>query len=328
MARIVHGYTSDLPAHVVNDPAAPAEFDDLPRLLHSKLARARTEKTVQLMWFGVGDNPHFKVGLNDLAAFGGVLRTLANAEKNIELTVLTNERALDADGLALLGRLPVRSKIDQWTESNERDLLLEAFACFLPVNAQAFSAAKSQNRAVTALTAGCQVISSGYPLYEPLSEFIYRDISAFQADLDHGTMRHAPGKLEAFTAAMQATASAATEAASFANFLRSIPASEGNAPSSGALILVHGQATNGAAHKAVHALKGFSVASPYCPAQFGFDVIFRGAPGELVMLIADKAAKSLIPEFRDRLGRKSVSRRRSTGGYRGQWTVRSGTASW
>lgn len=300
MARIVKDYRGDLPVHVVNDPSSGADFDGLASQLSLKLIKAQSEQTLRLLWFGVGDNPHFDVGLKDLAAFGGVLRSLASSDKFVELNVLTNARALSAEGLALLDRLPVKTTIEEWSEAREQALLAVAFACFLPVNAQPFSAAKSLNRAVTALTAGCQVISSGYPLYEPLSQLIYRDISSFLADFGRGRMKSSPDNVERFRTMMQALASAETEASSLAKFLESLPASDKDA-STGPLILVHGQSTNGTAHKTVHAIGGYSVASPYCPTQLGFDVIFRGAPGELVMLVADKTVKSLVPAFRDRL---------------------------
>lgn len=300
MARIVHDYKGDLPVHVVNDPAPKASLDELAGQLNLKLAKAQSEQTLRLLWFGVGDNPHFKVGLNDVAAFSGVIRSLANSDKRVDLTVLTNARALSADGLALLGRLPVKVKIEEWSEPRERTLLAEAFACFLPVNAQPFSAAKSLNRAVTALTAGCQAISSGYPLYEPLSELVYRDISSFLTDFNRGSMKNSAENVERFKATMQAIASAETEASSLAEFFRSLRLPEKDA-STGPLVLVHGQSTNGALHKAVHAMGGISVASPYCSAQLGFDVIFRGAPAELVMLVSDKTAKLLVPNLRDGL---------------------------
>lgn len=299
MADVVGDFRKDLPVQVVNDPAPEEGFAQLPELLASKLAKARSEQLVRLLWFGVGDNPHFDVGLSDLTAYGGELRSLANAGLNIELTVLTNERALDADGLSLIGRLPVKTKVEEWSEVRERDLLSEAFACFLPVNAQPFSAAKSLNRAVTALNAGCQVISVGYPLYDALSDQIYRNTSEFLADLEQGTMKHSAAAIDRFQIVMHSIASAETEAASLAGFLTNLKPRDpaGAVP----LVLVHGHATNGAAHKAVHKLGGFSVASPYCPAQLGYDVIFRNAPGKLVMLIADKVSKALVPEFREEL---------------------------
>lgn len=299
MADVVGDFRSDLPVHLMNDPAPEVGFAQLSEQLASKLARARSEQVVRLLWFGVGDNPHFDIGLADLAAYGGELRALANAGLDIELTVLTNERAMDADGLSLIGRSPVRTRVEEWTETRERELLAEAFACFLPVNAQPFSAAKSLNRAVTALSAGCQVLSVGYPLYDALSQWIYRDSTAFQADLQHGTMKHSAASIERFQLAMHTIASAETEASSLAKFLANLnPRVPADATP---LILVHGHATNGATHKAVHKLKGFSVASPYCPAQLGYDVIFQKAPGQLVMLVADRAFKALVPTFREQL---------------------------
>jgi hypothetical protein len=299
MANVVGDYRKDLPVHVVNDPAPEKGIAQLPELLAFKLVKARSEQMVRLLWFGVGDNPHFDIGLSDLTAYGGILASLANAGLDLELTILTNERSLDADGLSLIGRLPVRTRVEEWTEIRERELLSEAFACFLPVNAQPFSAAKSLNRAVTALSAGCQVISVGYPLYNALSDQIYGDPSEFLADVERESMKHSAAFIDRFRSAMHSIASPETEAASLAGFLTSLRPrdSEDDTP----LILVHGHATVGAAHKTVHKLNGLSVASPYCPAQLGFDVIFRNAPGQLIMLIADKTSKALVPDFRERL---------------------------
>lgn len=308
MAAVASDFDEELPVHVVNDPAPGCGFDNLPELLQSKLATARNEQRIRLLWFGVGDNPHFNVGLSDLAAFGGSLAPLVRAGPTLELTVLTNSRALDAQGLSLIGQLPVRTVIEEWTESRERELLSEAFACFLPVNGQPFSAAKSLNRAVTALTAGCQVISAGYPLYEPLIAEIYRDSSEFAADFAKGSMKHSPASMDRFELAMQSFASAETEATELAEFLKNLKPQRGY--TSLPLVLVHGHATNGAAHKAVHALNGLSVASPYCPSKLGSDVIFRGAPGQLVMLVADKVTKSLAPAFREQLEEVRLSEKK------------------
>ena len=75
----------------------------------------------------------------------------------------------------MLRRLAVPYSVEEWSEERERLLLSRALVSFLPVNAQNFSVVKSLNRAVSALCAGCQVLSSGYPLYESLAPFVYRD---------------------------------------------------------------------------------------------------------------------------------------------------------
>lgn len=298
MADMVASYRAELPVHVVNDPGSQFSTSDLADVLKSKLRATVDGKLMRLAWFGVGDNPHFRVGLSDLAAFAGMLRPTASAGFDARLTVLTNPRSLSAEGLELIAGLPIRTEIEEWSEAREQSLLAEAFACFLPVNAQRFSAAKSLNRAVTALSAGCQVVSAGYPLYEQLDRFIYRDFPTLLRDLSKNALRHSTARVDEYARRMDEIASPSNEAARIAEFLEGltpVPAA-GDLP----LVIIHGQATNGAAHKSVKALKGLSVASPYCAAAMSFDVLFRGEPDRLVMLVSDSAAARLNPRMRDR----------------------------
>jgi hypothetical protein len=193
----------------------------------------------------------------------------------------------------------VRTQVEEWREERENEVLANSFACFLPVSAQPFSAAKSLNRAVSALSAGCQVISVGYPLYDVLGDLIYRDSSAFLVDLRRGKMRHSATSVAAFELAMEMSASAEQEAERIEGFLRQLepPSAADNRP----IALVHGHATSGAAHKTVRALHGLSIASPYCAAEFSFDVIFRPADDDLVMMISQQAVKRALAEIRQSL---------------------------
>jgi hypothetical protein len=299
LAEVVEAFRPSLPVHVVNDPAVDLRMDDIAQLLASKLATTRNELTIRLAWFGVGDNPHFKVGLSDLAAYSDMLHRLTRSGFDVELSVLTNARALTAENLAMIGQLPVRTQVHEWTEQREKELLADAFACFLPVNAQRFSSAKSLNRAVTALSGACQVISAGHPLYATLGDLIYRDPDKFLSDLARGSMQHSSAGIGRFQATVDAVASPSAEAAKIAEFLADLdPSPLGDA---GPVALVHGYATSGAAHKSVRALKGLSVASPYCAAKLNFDVIFRAADARLLMLMSDHAAKLLPPSVRKTL---------------------------
>jgi hypothetical protein len=132
-----------------------------------------------------------------------------------------------------------------------------------------------------------------------LSGFIYRDTAALLEDLAKNSLRHSPARIEEFEQLMDDLASPRREAAGIVEFLGKIqPAPAADLP----LILVHGQSTNGAAHKAVQALKGLSVASPYCSAPMGFDVMFRGEPDRLTMLVSDAVASQLKADVRARAG--------------------------
>lgn len=299
IAKLTGHYRHSLPIHVVKDPAEVLPVSSLSSILSTKMARVLDGQKIQLAWFGVGDNPYFQVGLADLASFGGILEPLRRSGCDIELTVLTNRRALDSDGLSRIGRLPVRTIVQEWTEERERELLTDAFACFLPVNSQAFSTAKSLNRAITALSAGCQVISVGYPLYEPLGSYIYRDVDAFLTDVGRGQMRLSADRLDSFQIDLESHASPAREALSLFRFLDGlVPSTMDGAPP---LALVHGQVTTDAAHTLVRSIDGFSVASPYCTADLDFDVIFHGEPSRPVMLVSNSSVGRLTQKARERL---------------------------
>jgi len=298
LAEVVASYR-DLPVQVLNDPAGDFDFAGLPELIAKKLQEARAQKLIRVAWFGVGDNGYFNVGLSDLAAFASHLNLLARGKMNVELTVLTNERALDASGLAYLGKLPVSTVIEEWSDERERTLLAGSLACFLPVNAQPFSAAKSLNRAVTALSAGCQVLSAGYSLYEALGDLIYRDANDFLKDLEKGELRLSSQTVDRFQQAMTAIASADEEAVALMTFLQGLKVT--SAQTKQPMALIHGHQPNGAAHNLIQSLHGFSVASPYCNAQLDFDVVFRGSPDGLIMLVSNKAASRLPAEMRHKL---------------------------
>ena len=297
LAKVIEAYRSDIPTLVMNDPGPPIDLAELKRALEAKSAEARESCRLRIAWFGVGDSPYFRVGLHDLAAFGGSLQSLRRCGMDLELRILTNARALTADGLARIRELPVRTSVDEWTEEREKALLEDSLLAFLPVNGSQFSAGKSLNRAVTALAAGCQVLSVGHPLYAPLEPFIYRDPAEMADDLNTQALRLRPETLGAFQAAIDTHASAETEAARLVSFLSGLkPMVPANRP----LALVHGHSTNGLAHKLVQAAGGLSVASPACSAPLGFDLIFRDGTDHLTMLVSAKARRRLPPEDQER----------------------------
>jgi hypothetical protein len=293
LAQLVRRYHDGIPTHVLNDPAADHDVDRLADIVGKKLAEARLTRRLKVAWFGVGDNPFFPAGLPDLAAFGGILSHLSRGGMSVELTILTNGRALSAEGLSLISSLPVPTTVAEWSEDAEQRLLADALLAFLPVSGQSFSAAKSLNRAVTALSAGCQVLSVGYPLYEALDALIYRDPEGFSRDLENGSLRISGTRLDDYVARMEALASAPVEAGRLADFLFELR--PGDRVHHGPLALVHGHSTRTDAHRLVQEAGGFSVASPFCSAALDFDVVFRTQPFGLEMLLSPSAARRLRP---------------------------------
>jgi hypothetical protein len=298
MGEVVGNYRRDLPVHIMNDPAAVGSADAVFESIARKVKKARETGRFRLAWFGVGDNSYFPVGLRDLATCAPLLNDLSRGAYEVQLTVLTNRRALDAAGLALLAQLPISAEVKEWSEEAEHSVLAEALVALLPVNAQPFSFAKSLNRAVTGLSAGCQLLSTGYPLYEPFNAFLYKDAATLISDLSRGTMRFSEQRIKEFRATLEQVASPSTEAGRLAEFLGTLtPAAYGPLP----LILIHGHSTRAEAHQMVLSLDGLSVSSPFCNAPLNFDVLFQGSPDGPCMFVSRRASRRLSPNVRGRL---------------------------
>lgn len=189
MMRIVTHYAPDLPVHLLPDPYPEIDPHALGQVLSEKLARAQRNRAIEVLWFGIGSNPNFPVGLHDLVAFSSSLRELASSGFKPRLTILTNKPALKPQQLARLSRLPLDYRIDIWSLEAEKKALAEAFVSFVPVNGQSFSRAKSLNRALTAISSGAQVLSPGFPLYADLHPAIYTHAAELVADTEKGRCR-------------------------------------------------------------------------------------------------------------------------------------------
>jgi hypothetical protein len=255
----------------------------------------------------MGDNPHFPVGLADVAAFGGDLAPLRGRGFQLHLSILTNRRAMTTDGLAMLRRLPVPYSVEEWTEEREGVLLDKSVACFLPVNAQNFSTVKSLNRAVSALCAGAQVLATGYPLYQCLAPFIYADAHKLLDDLNRRTLAVRDDTVQALLGLLQKWADPHGEARALAQFLETqarpksadayVPAGQPRAA------IVHGQQTLGEVHKFSQRMQALSVASPFCSGNLNFDLRFPFADHAegCEVLIAEKHCSLLAPAIRAQL---------------------------
>lgn len=288
-------FAPDCPAHVMNDPFDRFDSDRLAATLDAKLSRLHQTKVLDVAWFGMGDNPHFPIGLSDLVAFGNDLSRLRGQGFDVRLHILTNDRAVTARTLIMLRRLAVPYTLEEWNEAREAALLERCSVCFLPVNAQAFSVVKSLNRGITALMAGAQVLSAGFPLYEALSDFIYRDAKALLDDLKQGRPLLRSETLETLKLSLARLASPDDEARRLIAFLESArQPSPAVAPLTVAAI--HGRESSGDVHKFALRMGGLSVASPFANPKLNYDLRFawrEGGPG-IDVLIASKK-RHLLP---------------------------------
>lgn len=297
MAERLARLAPDLPCHMMNDPGTPIDPDALAAGLTRRIAEAKLGGHVSVAWFGIGDNPHFPVGLEDLAAFAWVLDRLRSGGWTVSLDVLTNRRALTCERLQMLARLPLPARLEQWSEEREAALLGRAQVAFLPVNGQDFSVAKSLNRAVTALSHGAQVLSAGYPLYRRLDALVYRDAGELFADLAEGRPRLRPETVPDLQRALARLGDPAAEARGLLDFLRGL---EAGRPGTQCRAVLHGPHSTAALHKSVQRLGGLSVSGPGTRLRVHFDVEPVPAPGGGVQVhLSPRAVALLRAELRD-----------------------------
>ncbi len=219
MQRRLATLSPQIPCHVLNDPAPPLNTADIAQTLDRTRAAFLHNRVVEIGWFGIGDNPHFQLGLDDLAAYGNLLAECRKNGFEPRLRILTNLRAMTATRLEALSNLPVPFLLDEWSEAKEKDLIASCLFCFLPVNGQRFSTVKSLNRAVSVLAGGSQVLSAGFPLYDALQEFIYRDVRQLLQDAKADKLRMRAQTLDAFAKQLERLGSTSTEATALLSFL-------------------------------------------------------------------------------------------------------------
>jgi hypothetical protein len=208
--------------HKINDTKDPnIEFAETNQLLIHKSTNIFANKSLNVLWFGIGDNPYFNVGIHDLSNYSNALFQLSKLPCSIRFTILTNERALTAKNLIKISRLPIQPQLEIWSESKEADYLKDAHLALMPVSHQNFSIAKSSNRCLTALTFGCQVLSNGFNLYEDFSDLIYKSTRDFIVDYKESRFKFNPDSINIFEKVCNHSYDCENEVSQFISFLDS-----------------------------------------------------------------------------------------------------------
>jgi hypothetical protein len=299
MHEVVKRFLPDAPGHVLNDPFHAFDVKSVGDMISEKLVRARRERHIDVLWFGVGDNPNFHIGLKDLAAYGDNLQQLRRRGFDVSLRILTNRRALDLEGLKSISRLAVAHSVEEWSQARETELLAQSLLAFIPVNAQAFSIAKSLNRAVTALTGGAQVLSPGYPLYQPLEEFIYDTADGFIDDVEAARLKVRRATTAALSNTLATWGDPGREGEKLIEFMQKIV----DRPTAVSLPktltgVLHGLRSPVDCHKAAQRLGQLSIAGQVNAPKLNYDVRFViDADGAQVQFSA-AAKQALHPDLR------------------------------
>jgi hypothetical protein len=303
MADVARVYDPLVPLHVMNDPHEGGALSNLPRSLASRRALAETNRAIDIVWFGNGNNPLFPVGLEDVVAFGAELGELCQAGWQVRLKVLSNPDALDVAVLGELQTLPVQVSVEPWSEAGEVAALQQALVAFLPVNFQHFSTAKSLNRAVSALVRGAQVFSPGFALYRALDPFIYRSARELADDLAGNRLKLDEASIEALGQRLATIADPAHEARALVHFLDSLPILQGCSPEERAMRgIIHGANSPSSLHRLCTSLGWLSLGSPLSRFHQPYHAeIGQFEPeGELELRVSREGHARLADEWRER----------------------------
>jgi hypothetical protein len=292
MVEVARSYMPDTRIIAVEDPIEAFDSAAVALLAEQKAERARSTRSLDVVWFGIGDNPFFPVGLTDLAVCDAQLALMERFGWTVRLRIVTNRRAFEGAGAEMLRRLSIGFQLVEWTEEAEREALADATVAIIPVNGQLFSRAKSLNRAVTALSAGCQVLSCGFPLYERLADFLYRSAEELAGDLETGKMRVGRATIDRLTDRLSLLADPARAAAEFAEEARrALERVSARPHPPRPVCLLHGRATNFAMHKAVGAIGGYSVKTIFSNTGWNFPVRFDREGSEIRMRVTPQIAQ-------------------------------------
>lgn len=299
MHEVVKRFMPNTPGHVLNDPFHAFDAKSVGDLAYEKLAMARRERHINVLWFGVGDNPNFHIGLKDLAAYGDSLQQMQRRGFDVRLRILTNRRALDLDGLVSISRLTIPHSVEEWSQARETELLAQSLLAFIPVNAQAFSIAKSLNRAVTALTGGAQVLSPGYPLYQPLDEFIYDTTDSFIDDVESNRLKVRRATTRALSNTLSTWGDPDREGEKLMDFLQLIVDLPAARSSSETLTgVLHGSRSPVDCHKAAQRLGHLSIAGQVNAPKLNYDVRFFTDENGAQVQFSAAAKQALHSELR------------------------------
>ncbi|MEY3326290.1 MAG: hypothetical protein RL044_243 [Actinomycetota bacterium] len=315
MLHVVRQETGRLPLHLMTDchGGRIRRIDDLQQSLRTKETSLATGRDLNVIWFGMGDNPIHDAGLSDLEQHGETLRELESTGRRVNLRVLTNERALSNQGLQKLSRLPVRTSLEIWDEELETRRLLEADVAFLPVAQTDFSRVKSPNRGITALEHGCQVLTTIDSVYELISPFTYTNSQTLLKDLEAGQAKVRIDTLNDLTRHLEREASTTVEAKRMKDFLHTLREQRRDSPAS-TLAILHGIQPSAIRADWCHTAGAISVRSPLTGQQDNDDIWFKlNERGEALLIIQEQLIRDKHLDLDRAEPNRTISRHPSQG---------------
>lgn len=151
-------------------------------------------KVLELLWFGISENPYFNAGIEDLISWIQVvcgLRTMLQRRYIIRLTLCTNRVSAVQDAVIYYTREGFDVRTEEWTEEGCEKLLSESHVVLIPTNLSAFSKSKTHNRCSDAIWRQCLVLASANGPYKDIPGAVHTSLDTLThtlLEMDHETI--------------------------------------------------------------------------------------------------------------------------------------------
>jgi len=139
--------------------------------LRHELRRINTDIRRRLVWFGNHGSNHVEGGMSDIRKLLPLLNEL-HRKQPLSLTVVSNSR-MKFDEVSEAADFPML--YSPWSRAFFSLTLLAHRTCVIPINPNPFTLAKTDNRVVTALIHGLQVVADSIPSYQNHASHISLD---------------------------------------------------------------------------------------------------------------------------------------------------------
>ena len=129
--------------------------------LNQELEKTSADIQRRLVWFGNHGSSHVEGGMSDIRKLLPLLGDI-HRRQPLSLTVISNSRT-KFEGISETAAFPML--YSPWTRAFFSRTLMAHHVCIIPITPNPFTLAKTDNRVVTALVHGLQVVADSIPSY-------------------------------------------------------------------------------------------------------------------------------------------------------------------
>jgi hypothetical protein len=176
---------------------------------------------VELVWFGISDNPCYQAGLDDLISWSRAVSRIRTrlSRWRLRLTICTNRAPAVEAAMLWFRNEGINVRFVAWTQDGCDELLNAAHVALIPSNLGGFSLSKTHNRCSDSLSRECLVLASPQGPYRDIPGAVYRDVEALCDDLDQMDRTRIASQLAASYAYLSNTYVLTEQARKLADFI-------------------------------------------------------------------------------------------------------------